>query len=100
MKLSMAIGVAIAAVVAIPSIAAEGASNLKTLHHRYLHRHSHRIVEQAAISRSATPQVRPPGFAPIVFPTIAPYPNGEGDEDGLSRHIGDCNKGCIGGNPG
>jgi hypothetical protein len=30
-----------------------------------------------------------------------PYANpGDGDDDGLSRDPDDCNKGCIGGNPG
>jgi hypothetical protein len=32
---------------------------------------------------------------------LTPYPQtGEGDNDGLSRDPDDCNKGCIGGNPG
>jgi hypothetical protein len=33
-------------------------------------------------------------------PWFVPYPPGEGDADGLSRRPSDCNKGCIGGNPG
>ena len=88
MKLPIAIGVALAAVVALP-MAVEAGSNPKTLQHRYLHRHSHIAVQ-------------PPSMAPVptLFPAIAPYPDGRRDEDGLSRHINDCNKGCIGGNPG
>jgi hypothetical protein len=32
---------------------------------------------------------------------FSPYPHpGDGDSDGLSRNPDDCNKGCIGGNPG
>jgi len=32
---------------------------------------------------------------------FTPYPHtGDGDNDGLSRDPDDCNKGCIGGNPG
>ena len=30
-----------------------------------------------------------------LFPDVRPYPPGEGDADGLSRNIEDCNKGCI-----
>ncbi len=30
---------------------------------------------------------------------MRPYANRQGDQDGLSRKIDDCNKGCIGGNP-
>jgi len=36
---------------------------------------------------------------PLSWPKIAPYPPGQGDTDGLSTDIDDCNKGCIGGNP-
>ncbi len=36
---------------------------------------------------------------PLEWPKIAPYPPGEGDTDGLSTNIDDCNKGCIGGQP-
>ena len=38
--------------------------------------------------------------APGFFSHIAPYQPGQGDTDGLSRNPDDCNKGCIGGNPG
>ncbi len=31
-----------------------------------------------------------------LFPNVKPYPPGQGDADGLSRNIDDCNKGCIG----
>jgi hypothetical protein len=41
------------------------------------------------------PQAGPFGLA---LPHIAPYPDNEGDEDGLSRDPDDCMKGCIGGN--
>ena len=52
------------------------------------------------LQRDAAQAVLPAAPAPALVPIAAPYPNGQGDEDGLSRHIGDCNKGCIGGNPG
>ena len=32
---------------------------------------------------------------------LKPYPHpGDGDDDGLSRDLDHCMKGCIGGNPG
>ena len=41
---------------------------------------------------SAPPQTNKM-FSPYAHP-------GDGDSDGLSRDPDDCNKGCIGGNPG
>jgi hypothetical protein len=35
----------------------------------------------------------------LTLPHIAPYPDNQGDEDGLSSDPDDCMKGCIGGNP-
>jgi hypothetical protein len=32
-------------------------------------------------------------------PLLRPYPEGQGDTDGLSRNPDDCDRGCIGGNP-
>jgi hypothetical protein len=32
-------------------------------------------------------------------PFLRPYPEGQGDTDGLSRDPDDCDRGCIGGNP-
>jgi hypothetical protein len=68
-------------------------------HHRIYHhvRHVSRTPESAAVAPGATAQVAP--LAPSFFPRLAPYANGQGDEDGLSRDVNDCNKGCIGGNP-
>ncbi len=37
---------------------------------------------------------------PLEWPKIAPYSSGQGDTNGLSFDINDCNKGCIGGTPG
>jgi hypothetical protein len=33
------------------------------------------------------------------LPLLRPYPEGQGDTDGLSRDPDDCDRGCIGGNP-
>jgi hypothetical protein len=41
------------------------------------------------------PQAAPFGLS---LPHIAPYPDGKGDEDGMSEDEDDCNKGCIDGN--
>ncbi len=99
MKLSVVLGTVLATALAVPALAGEVDTHAK-VHHRHAYRHMHETAQPGAITRNATPQAPPAGSAPIVFPGIAPYPNGQGDEDGLSRHIGDCNKGCIGGNPG
>jgi hypothetical protein len=48
-----------------------------------------------AATTTAAPQALPFGLA---FPHIAPYPDGKGDEDGLSEDENDCNTGCIDGN--
>ena len=37
--------------------------------------------------------------APVASePLLRPYPEGQGDTDGLSRNPDDCDRGCIGGN--
>jgi hypothetical protein len=44
-----------------------------------------------------TPNAVPPfSWLTQLFPNVKPYPPGQGDADGLSRNIDDCNKGCIG----
>ncbi len=99
MKRPIGLGIAFAIVLAAPALAGEAVDG-KT-HHRHAYRHMHgAALRLQAVAPNATAQVPPPGPAPIAFPAIAPYPNGQGDEDGLSRSINDCNKGCIGGNPG
>jgi hypothetical protein len=95
MKMSVALGIAVATVLAVPALADSGDG--ASIRHHHAYRHLHRAVQSQSVPPRPTAQVPPP--APIAIP-VAPYPNGQGDEDGLSRHIGDCNKGCIGGNPG
>jgi hypothetical protein len=64
-----------------------------TVHHHFV---AHNPAEApAAGATTAAPQAAPFGLA---FPHIAPYPDGKGDEDGLSEDENDCNKGCIDGN--
>jgi hypothetical protein len=66
--------------------------------HHAVHHHSvahNPAPTPAAAATTAAPQAAPFGLA---LPHIAPYPDGKGDEDGLSEDQDDCNKGCIDGN--
>lgn len=65
-------------------------------HHYALHPAVHHHTASAPVVTAQAPQAGPFGLA---LPHIAPYPDNQGDEDGLSRDPDDCMKGCIGGNP-
>jgi hypothetical protein len=95
MKQASLIGLGVAAFFAMPAFAQE--ANPVFHHHHYAHHHltsgREAPAPQNASAQSASPAA--PGF-PSFFPHIAPYPDGKGDEDGLSRDPNDCNKGCIG----
>jgi hypothetical protein len=78
MRTAIALAIAVAA-----SPAAAASAVAPPPHHRH-YRHHH--------PRAVVPAPEQPGFGP--------YPFGQGDEDGLSRDPDDCEKGCIGGNPG
>jgi hypothetical protein len=112
MKSITLLGIVLAACVSVPAIAiaqepapqpANGYHH--TVHHRFhngerhqVHRFEARRAQPAAPTTAATtvaPQAAPFGLA---WPHIAPYPDGKGDEDGLSEDPNDCNKGCIDGN--
>jgi hypothetical protein len=99
MRHSIGLGLAFVAVLAIPALAGEGVAK-GVVHYHHAYRHTHRAVQPGATAPNGTARVPRAISAPVLFPGAQPYPNGKGDEDGLSRHIGDCNKGCIGGNPG
>jgi hypothetical protein len=74
------------------------------------------LAVSSAWAESTTPRNRhhgahPTHAAPAPTPKRRPVPAansgnsgyahpGDGDNDGLSRDPDDCNKGCIGGNPG
>ena len=47
---------------------------------------------QAPTAATPAPAAGQSGF-------FKPYPEGQGDTDGLSRDPNDCDRGCIGGNP-
>ncbi|MGO9420700.1 hypothetical protein [Roseiarcus sp.] len=97
MKQSLILGLVFAAALSLPALAGE---ETKAVHpHRHVYHHVHHSIGESGIAPNAAAQVPQP--APVLgFPSVAPYPNGQGDTDGLSRDINDCNKGCIGGNPG
>jgi hypothetical protein len=90
------------------SLAATAQTEQPTVHHRYHHYygphhavHHHYVAAPAVGPGPATVVAAPaPQAAPfgLSLPRIAPYPNGKGDEDGLSEDPNDCNKGCIDGN--
>ncbi len=95
------------ALAVLPTVAvAWGSDYWPTRHYRHTHHlYLRRATREAVAPGKAVatnwpawlPFTRPP--PPLVWPHIAPYPPGEGDTDGLSTDIDDCNKGCIGGQP-
>ena len=106
------LGIVLAACVSVPAIAiaqepapqpANGYHH--TVHHHFHNGERHQVhrfearrappATPATAAMTAAPQAAPFGLA---LPHIAPYPNGKGDEDGLSEDPNDCNKGCIDGN--
>jgi hypothetical protein len=70
-----------------------------------VHHHTHHYAPHPAVHHHPAPAPVATAPAPqagafgLALPHIAPYPDNQGDEDGLSRDPDDCNKGCIGGNP-
>ena len=101
MTRSLIFGIAFAACAAVPAFALDSSDGARPVRHRHVYHHLSVPARPAEIASNATAQVPAPAPASFISPAIAPpYANGQGDEDGLSRHINDCNKGCIGGNPG
>ncbi len=96
MKRGLVLGIALTAAMSLPVLAQSVGEAQLVHHHRHVHHHFHRNVVEGAVAPSATAQVAPPAPA-FGLAHIAPYPDGLGDEDGLSRHKSDCNKGCIDG---
>jgi hypothetical protein len=113
MKSIAVLGIALAACASVPALAVAQESTAQpangyhhTVHHRFhngerhqVHRFEARRAQPAAPATAATtaaPRAAPFGFA---WPHIAPYPDGKGDEDGLSEDPNDCNAGCIDGAP-
>ena len=105
MKTSTTIALALAVALS-GSLAAHAQTEQPTAHHHTHHYAPHNTVHHtvargpamapASVVVAPAPQAGPFGLA---LPHIAPYPDNQGDEDGLSRDPDDCMKGCIGGNP-
>ena len=79
MKRTFVIGLGLATLMAIPAGAEQSNGDAKRVDHRHIHGHA-QIARQPRAIQTANA-------------------NGQGGEDGLSRNVEDCNKGCIGGNP-
>jgi hypothetical protein len=98
MKLSVA--AALALVVLTVPVAANAYDGAAPIHRQRIHsHHAYGAVQTEKIEPGSTAQI-PAEPAPSFFPHIAPNLPGQGDTDGLSRNPDDCNRGCIGGNPG
>jgi hypothetical protein len=66
-----------------------------TFHHHFVAHNPPPAVAPVVVAAPPAAQALPFGLS---WPHIAPYPDGKGDEDGLSEDPNDCNKGCIDGN--
>jgi hypothetical protein len=95
--LAFSIALSCAAVVAL-SVAAGETSSLRVNHHVHHAPHHVRGLAGATLPQHApnTGALAPFSWLTQLFPNVKPYPPGQGDADGLSRNIDDCNKGCIG----
>jgi hypothetical protein len=111
MKLSCTFALAFAISLAGPlAVHAQTAEPTVPYHHYPVHHFQgpHHTVHHHLVAHNPAPVVAPIGVAPppaphagpfgLSWPHIAPYPDGKGDEDGLSEDENDCNKGCIDGN--
>ena len=76
------------------SVAAETSPTAK--HHvRYAPYHIRGPAAPPLAPQASNSAALPP-FSWLAGLGVKPYPPGQGDADGLSRNIDDCNKGCIG----
>ena len=95
MRIALVLAITLGAFAFSPILTAstEPAAYVRPHHHHHKHRHA---VERAPhTAAQPAPVVVAPGPS-----LLRPYPPGEGGTDGLSRDPEDCDKGCIGGNPG
>ena len=70
-----------------------------TVHHHYV-AHNPAPAPAPIAQRPGKPVENGPPQTNQMFKPYAAPGDGDGDDDGLSRDPDDCNKGCIGGNPG
>jgi hypothetical protein len=107
-KLIPVLGAALVVGALVPPPAIAHTEPLAVHHHFFHHHPSHQAVHHSYLAHAPTmaprhvsaavaPALRTGPFG-LAFPHIAPYPNGKGDEDGLSEDPDDCNKGCVDGN--
>ena len=93
MRTAIALAISLGFAAASPAVAASAAPSEPTPHHNHRRHHHH------AGARPAPSALVPAPTTPL-DPAFKPFPPGQGDSDGLSRDPDDCDKGCIGGNPG
>jgi hypothetical protein len=96
-RTAIALAITLGAFVLSPVVAASAESGESVLHHHHHHKHHHAMEDAPHRVAHPAPAVAAPA---AVTPGVKPYPPGEGNTDGLSRDPEDCDKGCIGGNPG
>jgi len=108
MKQALSLAITVATLAAIPTLAAASGGELRPSRH---YRRAHHVYVRRSVGREAVAPGKdvasswtdwlpfPTHTRALKWPRIAPYPPGEGDTDGLSTNIDDCNKGCIGGQP-
>ena len=97
MKQTIAFCIALSCAAAVSLSGAAGETSLRVKHHAG---HAPQVsgVVAPTLAQQAPNQPTLPPFSWLtqLFPNVKPYPPGQGDADGLSRNIDDCNKGCIG----
>lgn len=109
MKTSTTIALALATALS-GSLAAHAQTEQPVAHHVHHYYGPHHTVHHHYVAHNPAPaparMAQRPGKPvesgpPQTNRMFKPYANpGDGDDDGLSRDPDDCNKGCIGGNPG
>ena len=96
MKKIFAFCVALSCATVVSLSVAAGETSLRVNHHvRHAPHHVSGAVRPTQ-AEQAPHQAAVPPFSWLAALGVKPYPPGQGDADGLSRNIDDCNKGCIG----
>lgn len=90
MRTAIALAITLGAFALSPVVTASAEPAGPVPHHHHHHKHHHAVEHAPHRVAHPAPAVEAPA-------TVTP---GQGDPDGLSRDPDDCNKGCIGGNPG
>ena len=83
---------------AIVSLSGAGGETSPRIKRHVRHAPAVNALAPPALAEQAPNGAAAPPFSWLTrfFPDVKPYPPGQGDADGLSRNIEDCNKGCIG----